>query len=359
MAIASRALHWSSLLLCTIGLSYLLQPVIAAASVLVAAMACAMAAGFLDVRLRIRPALTAIAQAMMGTAIAGTLHLAELLEAASDGLVLLGVASTIASAAVVGWLLVRYAPLPGTTGAWGSLPGAASIMGAIAKENGGDGILVSLMQYLRVVLVVVTGPLVAHAIVDAQMAASPATAGIAAVARPLAQSGLSGQWGMLAAIAIALLGCWIGRRFRILAGAFLVPMALGAAWVTAVPAVPLVVPPALLACCFAILGWTIGLQFRRDLLRPLVASLPTMLAAIVAMMALCAASAWLVSAIGRVSFLTAYLATSPGGVESVVAIALGTNADMNFVVATQTLRLFSVVLVGPWLARRIGGARGD
>ena len=346
MAHTSRALHWSALIVGTLGLSYLLQPVISTASVLVAAMACAMATGFMDVRLRIRPALTALAQAMTGTAIASTLHLAELLEAASDGLVVLGVALTIGSATAVGWLLVRYSRLPGTTGAWGSLPGAASIMGALATENGGDGILVSLMQYLRVVLVVVTGPLVAHAIVDAQMATASASA-----AGNLAFSRFS-PVGTPVAIGIAVLGCWIGVRFRILAGAFLVPLALGAVWVTAVP-VPVVVPTPLLGCGFAVLGWTIGLQFRRDLLRPLVASLPVMLAAIVAMMALCAASAWLISASRKVSFLTAYLATSPGGVESIVAIALGTNADMNFVVATQTLRLFSVVLVGPWLAKRI------
>lgn len=349
MAHTSRALHWSALMAGTLVLGYLLQPVISTASVLVAAMACAMVAGFMDVRLRIRPALTAFAQALTGTAIASTLHLAELLEAASDGLVVLGVALTIGSAAAVGWLLVRYSQLPGTTGAWGSLPGAASIMGALATENGGDGILVSLMQYLRVVLVVVTGPLVAHAIVDAQMATASATAvqafrHVSPVGTPVA-------------IGIAMVGCWIGVRFRILAGAFLVPLALGAVWVTVVPA-PVVVPTPLLGCGFAVLGWTIGLQFRRDLLRPLVASLPTMLAAIVAMIALCAASAWLISASHKVSFLTAYLATSPGGVESIVAIALGTNADMNFVVATQTLRLFSVVLIGPWLARRIGRSVG-
>lgn len=354
MAHISRALHWSALIAGTFGLGYVLLPVISTASVLVAAMACAMAAGFMDVRLRIRPALTALAQAITGTAIASTLHLAELLEAASDGLVVLGVALTIGSAAAVGWLLVRYSPLPGTTGAWGSLPGAASVMGTLATEHGGDGVLVSLMQYLRVVAVVVTGPLVAHAIVDAQMATESAAAAAGASPPPGGFSPI----GTPVAIGIAVLGCWIGLRLRILAGAFLMPLAIGAAWVTVVPAAPIVVPMPLLGCCFALLGWTIGLQFRRELLRPLIASLPTMLAAIVAMIALCAASAWLISASSKVSFLTAYLATSPGGVESIVAIALGTHADMNFVVATQTLRLFSVVLIGPWLARRIGRAVG-
>nr|WP_315597774.1 AbrB family transcriptional regulator [uncultured Cupriavidus sp.] len=346
MANKSWILHWPLVLACTLGLGYALQPVISAASVLVAAMICGMVVGFMALPLRVRPALTRIAQAITGTAIASTLHLAELFDAVSDGLVVLGVALTIGSATTVGWLLVRYSSLPGTTGAWGSLPGAASIMGALASENGGNGILVSLMQYLRVVLVVVTGPLVAHAIVDAHPVAPSAIAA--------ATHTSTSPWllGTLTAIGIAAVGCWLGTRLRILAGAFLVPMALGAIWVTAVP-IPVVVPSPLLGACFAILGWTIGLQFRRDLLRPLVVSLPIMLAAIVAMMTLCSATAWLISAISGVSFLTAYLATSPGGVESIVAIALGTDADMNFVVASQTLRLFSVVLCGPWIARRM------
>ena len=52
-------------------------------------------------------------------------------------------------------------------------------------------------------------------------------------------------------------------------------------------------------------------------------------------------------------FPAAYLATSPGGLDSVVLIAMSSEADIPFVVAVQTLRLFAVILIGPTIARLI------
>ena len=51
--------------------------------------------------------------------------------------------------------------------------------------------------------------------------------------------------------------------------------------------------------------------------------------------------------------LTAYLATTPGGLDSVVIIAMNTHADMPFVMAAQTLRLIVVILAGPQIAKLI------
>jgi uncharacterized membrane protein AbrB (regulator of aidB expression) len=55
----------------------------------------------------------------------------------------------------------------------------------------------------------------------------------------------------------------------------------------------------------------------------------------------------------HVDLMTAYLATSPGGLDTVAIIAAGTRVDMAFVMALQTLRLFTILLTGPALARFI------
>lgn len=52
-------------------------------------------------------------------------------------------------------------------------------------------------------------------------------------------------------------------------------------------------------------------------------------------------------------FMTAYTATSPGGLDTVAIIAAGTRADMSFIMAMQTLRLFTILLTGPAIARFI------
>ncbi|MFO6427358.1 AbrB family transcriptional regulator [Escherichia coli] len=60
---------------------------------------------------------------------------------------------TLLSSAIVGWLLVRYSSLPGNTSAWGSSPGGAAAMVAMAQDYGADIRLVAFMQYLRVLFV--------------------------------------------------------------------------------------------------------------------------------------------------------------------------------------------------------------
>jgi uncharacterized membrane protein AbrB (regulator of aidB expression) len=49
--------------------------------------------------------------------------------------------------------------------------------------------------------------------------------------------------------------------------------------------------------------------------------------------------------------MTAYLATTPGGIESVAIVALGTEADAPLVLAAQILRLLAVVFVGSLLGK--------
>ncbi|RVI72001.1 AbrB family transcriptional regulator, partial [Sinorhizobium meliloti] len=49
--------------------------------------------------------------------------------------------------------------------------------------------------------------------------------------------------------------------------------------------------------------------------------------------------------------LTAYLATSPGGLDSIAVIAASSNVDLPFVMALQTARLLIITLIGPALAR--------
>jgi len=68
---------------------------------------------------------------------------------------------------------------------------------------------------------------------------------------------------------------------------------------------------------------------------------------------LCAISAWLLHRGTGIDSLTAYLATSPGGLDSIAVIANGSRADTPFILAMQTMRLFIVILTGPAIAKLI------
>ena len=63
--------------------------------------------------------------------------------------------------------------------------------------------------------------------------------------------------------------------------------------------------------------------------------------------------AWALAALTGIDGLTAYLATTPGGIDSVAVMALGSGADAPLVLAVQMLRLFAVILAAARLGRRL------
>ena len=102
------------------------------------------------------------AQAIIGAMIADKLPLSLAGEVMRNWPIFLGgVLSVIVAASLLGWLLARWRVLPGATAVWGSSPGAATAM-TLMSEYGADMRLVALMQYLRVVCCAVFASVVAR-----------------------------------------------------------------------------------------------------------------------------------------------------------------------------------------------------
>jgi membrane AbrB-like protein len=245
----------------------------------------------------------------------------------------------IATSGVLGWLISRWQVLPGSTAVWGSAPGGASVMMIMAGAFGADARLVAFMQYLRVVLVAAVASLVARFWVG-QPGPSAEVAWFTAL-----------DWGgFVATLSIAAGGGLIGMALRIPAGALLVPMAM-AAMLEAIGLVNIVLPPWLLAISYAFLGWSIGLSFNRAILQHAARALLPIMLAIGVMIGVCAALAAILVHYAGIDPLTAYLATSPGGMDSVAIIGAASKADLSFVMALQVVRLVIVLILGPPLAR--------
>jgi uncharacterized protein len=256
-------------------------------------------------------------------------------------LLLATVLAIIATGAGLGWIISRAKVLPGTTAVWGSSPGGASVMMIMAGAFGADARLVAFMQYLRVVLVAAVASLVARFWVGAP---SSAPTGIAFVAV---------DWASLAGTLLtAASGGAVGMALRIPAGALLVPMAL-AAVLEAMGLLTIVLPPWLLALSYAFLGWSIGLSFNRDILQHAARALAPIALAIGVMIGVCGLLAAILVRWAGIDPLTAYLATSPGGLDSVAIIGATSTADLSFVMALQVARLLIVLMLGPPLARFI------
>ena len=236
----------------------------------------------------------------------------------------------------------RWRVLPGTTAVWGSSPGAATAMMLMAEAYGADAQLVAFMQYLRVVFVAIAASAIARLWINVSGAPAPAIVWFSPI-----------DWlPFLETLGVAGLGILLGQALRIPAGALILPMAAGAALHIS-GLVQIELPPWLLAISYALIGWNIGLGFTRRILRHASRALPQIVLSILALIAFCCGLAFvLVQALG-VDPLTAYLATSPGGMDSIAIIAASSKVDISFVMALQTARFVVILLIGPRLARFI------
>ena len=106
-------------------------------------------------------------------------------------------------------------------------------------------------------------------------------------------------------------------------------------------------------CRYVVVGWTIGLRFTREILMHAARALPAVIGSLLALLLACGVFAVLLVMFAGVDPLTAYLATSPGGADSVAIIAASSKVDVPFVMAMQAGRFIVVLLTGPALARFI------
>jgi membrane AbrB-like protein len=238
--------------------------------------------------------------------------------------------------------MTRLQILPGTTALWGTSPGAASVMTIMAESYGADIRLVAVMQYLRVVLVAAVAAVVARLFGVSAPQGADAIVWFPAIAwLPLIET-----------LALAIVGPIVAWVLRIPAGAFLVPLVAGIllshfGWMT------IELPTWLLAASYALVGWNIGLRFTRPLLVHAARALPRIIAATLVLIALCAGVAAMLVYGAGVDPLTAYLATSPGGSDSIAIIAASTDVDVSFVMAMQTVRMIAVLFLAPVLTKFI------
>lgn len=341
-------LHWIILIAATILFVGLLELVHLRAALLLGAMAAAILVGAYEGDVAMPRMPYAFAQAIIGCLVARSIDPGIFSEILGQWPVFLfSIASVIVASTGLGALLAYWKVLPGSTAIWGSAPGAASIMALMSGAYGGDIRLVAFMQFLRVVLVAIAASLVAKFWVPAAAGAAGSIVWFPEVAlAPLA-----------ATLAVAAAGMLAGTVFRIRAGALLVPLFLGFV-LNASNLFIITLPPWLLAICYIAIGWGIGLRFTMDIVMHAARSFPKVAASIVVLIAICGGLGYIVHMITGRDPLSAYLATSPGGIDSIAIIAASTHVDLPFIMAMQTGRFLVVLLVGPALARAVSNWTG-
>jgi membrane AbrB-like protein len=251
-----------------------------------------------------------------------------------------GAAGTLVVTLLAGQLLRLSRSVDANTAMLSSIAGGASGLTVMAKELDADETIVAAVQYLRVLVVVITVPVVAPLLGHPNGPLDvPATVG--------------GTWWadlLFTAVALAA-GLGLARLLTFSSSTLVLPMtiAAGLSWWGVLPAAH--VPAALLNVTYAVIGLMVGLDLSRQALRRIASLLPLAGGMLIISLAGCAALGIGLSHLMNVSAFSGYLAFTPGGLPAVTAMAVSAGAETAFVVSCQVVRLLLALLA----AAVIGG----
>jgi uncharacterized protein len=341
----SNLLQWAALLALSAVLGGVAVFLHVPAALLVGPMIAAILVATSEGTIRLPFAPFLVAQGVIGCLVGNSIPLAILDDLGRAWpLFAAGILSVIAAASVIGYVMTLRGSLPGTTAIWGTSPGASTPMIIMSEAYGADPRLVAVMQYLRVACVIAVAALVAK--VAAMLAGTQV---VAAASETVWFPSFSWQ-SAVATTGIAGFGSLIGYWLGMPAGAMLFPMVATmvlheSGWAT------VALPPWILAASYALIGWSVGLRFTRPILMHAFRALPEILLCVFMLILFCMLIAVLLVLLGGIDPLTAFLATSPGGADTIAIIAASSSADMRFVVTMQMSRLIVVILVSPGISR--------
>jgi membrane AbrB-like protein len=343
-----RILTWLALAVTSIAFATLMRELHVPAAFMLGPMIAAIFFALSGAGIRLHKNYSLGAQAIMGCLIAHLINPGLLAVFTEHWLML--VAINIAALLLIvalGLLITRRGWLPDTTAIWGLSPGAASAMVLLADDYGADPRIVAMMQYSRIVFVSIAAIALAASL-------GPLHAGIHASIPGL----LTDRWfapvhliGTIEVAALTLSGyaaCKLTGKANL---ALFLP-AFGGALLQGLGLIAIDVPPLASALAFALTGWYVGLTFTRQSALYCLRLFPRMMLAIAAMILICGLlSLVLARAVPGTDMLTAYLALSPGGIDTAVMIATGSKVFLPLVLASQFVRLVIVLSTGPSLAK--------
>jgi uncharacterized protein len=286
----------------------------------------------------------AAAQAVTGVTLGAYLQSSALQAVGRSWLpVLLASAATLLLSLGAGVLLARFTATDTRTAALGMVAGGASGIVGMADDLGGDDRLVAFMQYARVLVVVLLTPLLVPIAFSGRH-----VGGVSSVASgPVFGHPL--EWVATGGLAVA--GVLAGRAIRLPAAMLLGPMILSGIVNLASIGGGFAVPPVLREVAFAVIGLRIGLRFTLATVRMVGRLLVPVTLCILALLVGCFGLAVALALTTPASLLDAYLATTPGGLYAVLAVAFGAGANTTFIVAVQGLRVLVMVLLAPVMVR--------
>ncbi|MFG1791819.1 AbrB family transcriptional regulator [Nocardia sp. NPDC049149] len=297
-------------------------------------------------------------QAMLGVLMGSYLEVSLL---SSIGLALIPVLAvtvmTLVISLLVAVVFARVAHVELPTATLGLLAGGSAAVVACADDMDADPRQVAFMQYLRVALVAVSAPALGAFLNNSSsgLSSERVTLGGAVTNPDLPYWMIVGRGDQVAGLSIAVMLCIVGtklgRRLNMPSPALIGPM-LVTALLTALGVSHGYAPTNLFKdLLFVLIGFEVGTRFTRTVVTEMARMIPGMTVTIVALSAIVAGLAFAVATFVDLELSDIYLATTPGGINAVLATAESMDANLPLITCVQSMRLLLMVLMLPLLTR--------
>jgi membrane AbrB-like protein len=278
-------------------------------------------------------------QAVVGAIVGSAIDWGTLAGLGSRWLIVIGISCfALLVSVLVGSLLTRRGASPATA-AFSSVAGGAIGLTAMADDLGADSRVIAVLQYLRLLIVLLTMPVVVTLLFGATDQAG-------------GWAGAGGDWRVdLPFVVLAIAGgLLVGKLLRMPSPALLGPLLVSAP-LTLVPYFAGAQVPVMIAGLgYLAIGVQVGLKFTIGSLKSIGRMVPVAMLTIVVTLLACAGLGWILAATTEATPLDAYLATTPGGIYAVLGTAASTGSDVTFVAAAQIARMLIVLALAPFIA---------
>lgn len=238
------------------------------------------------------------------------------------------------------------------TSLFGTAPGGLSAMPGIAEEVGANTGAVSIVQTIRVFLVVLTIPIIVSSWTSNPV--SPAAAYHSSV--QISGFHISQLLWTIVLIITAFGGYYMGKTLRFpapwLVGS-MVSVAIIQSLSSSYVGHDMIAwwPHSVIILSQILMGSSIGARFEKNMFVGLRGTLFVSLISTIGLILAMFLCAYFVSISTGITFITAALAFAPGGIAEMTTTAVVLHADSTFVLAVQVLRLIVVCVILPPLFR--------
>lgn len=239
-----------------------------------------------------------------------------------------------------GYLIYKFTDIDFTTSFLGCIPGAGHSLVAMSEEMGADTITVTILQYLRIIMVSIIVPTLVS------FFNTPMNQIINIVPHHQLLPSLPLPINLLILTLSAILGVKTGKFLKIPSNLFLGTFLSSLLLLSFFP-YEIIIPQSIFRGGLLLLGLSIGVKFERHTMGKLFKAIFLEIILVLILIGTCFIAGYWFHLVTKIDTLTAVLGTTPGGLTAMMATVIELGGNSSFVLTMQMTRMLLILLLTP------------